>query len=350
MKRGGADPSAMASSPPPPPATAFKKGEKRDFRYPSEKCAARQLRLAFPDEDAETVEELAHLVSARRHTIEEAVDFLQDQERSRKAAASNSPNAVARARSGANARGLAGAARDGGREEDARGGGGRRGTSAGRSNAPPASALRPHWDGSASRPPSILVSHPTKPAPARANAPVHHFGGGTTTQQSSTGHGDLSARANALVEDGERRCHPATPSPILSPAPSPHSGTASPPSSSASAAGEAATAVLFTTTMTGDRRVRDHCRQIGTLLYLKRVQYDSVNLADDPVLQRRLREMYAASTGQHVRPPIPAFFVGEHFIGGYEALQEMEDDGVLMETLYRRGYPRPLSEAPRAQE
>ncbi|AAZ13323.1 hypothetical protein, conserved [Trypanosoma brucei brucei TREU927] len=95
---------------------------------------------------------------------------------------------------------------------------------------------------------------------------------------------------------------------------------------------------LFFTSMTGDRRIRDHCRRAETLLYLKRITYEPVNVADSPTLQRNLREMYAACTGKRGAPPLPALFVGTSYVGNYEEMQEMEDDGTLMDTLEHLGY------------
>ncbi|CAD2212718.1 glutamic acid-rich region [Angomonas deanei] len=48
--------------------------------YPSEKKALRLLTLACPDADPELREELAYLVSARRRTIDDAVQFLHDKD------------------------------------------------------------------------------------------------------------------------------------------------------------------------------------------------------------------------------------------------------------------------------
>ncbi|RNF03401.1 hypothetical protein TraAM80_05764 [Trypanosoma rangeli] len=87
VKHGRAELSAMAL---PLPIAELKKNGKLDFRYPSGKRAWRQLRLAFPGEDAALVEELGVLVLAPRYSIEKAVEFLSNQEHSRKAAATNS--------------------------------------------------------------------------------------------------------------------------------------------------------------------------------------------------------------------------------------------------------------------
>nr|CCD16031.1 unnamed protein product [Trypanosoma congolense IL3000] len=98
------------------------------------------------------------------------------------------------------------------------------------------------------------------------------------------------------------------------------------------------TVKLFHTTMTGDRRIRAHCRQADTLLYLKRIRYEPVNVADSPLMQQRLRELYRTSTGRKTPPPLPALFVGSNYVGNYEEMQDMEDDGILMDTLKRLGY------------
>ncbi|EKF26038.1 hypothetical protein MOQ_010285 [Trypanosoma cruzi marinkellei] len=166
----------------------------------------------------------------------------------------------------------------------------------------------------------------------RVNVPVQQRANDDRTQLSETQDANLHAGilAKGTTQSSRNYSHASTPLPSAM-----NTRTTN---STSTTTKHAAKAVLFVTTMTSDRRIRDHCRQIENLLYLKRIQYVSMNVADDPVTQRRLREMYAASTGRNVIPPTPAFFVGEHFIGDYEALQELEDDGNLMETLSQCGY------------
>ncbi|PBJ67943.1 hypothetical protein BCY84_22770 [Trypanosoma cruzi cruzi] len=339
MRSAGVDSSVTAStvsaarttttttSQPLPPTKILRDRGIIDFRYPSEKRAARQLQLAFPDADAQLVAELALLVSARRRTIEDALDLLQRREESGKNAPSKFIQRIpaVRVEEGAGDEGR------GGQKGERDGNGGRPSCAEIPNNVPAKGRGAPH-EKSAENTAVVVPAVPK--TTTRANAPAQRRASGST-QPSETRSGGLNA--GTLAKDAAQS--------------SQNSSHASPPLSSATTtrttnhtsatARHAAKAVLFVTTMTGDRRVRDHCRQIETLLYLKRIQYVSMNVADDPFTQRRLREMYAASTGRNVMPPTPAFFIGEHFIGDYEVLQELEDDGKLMETLCQCGYRTP---------
>ncbi|KAF8301281.1 putative SH3-binding, glutamic acid-rich protein [Trypanosoma cruzi] len=337
MRSAGVDSSATAStvsaarttttttSQPLPPTKVLRDRGIIDFRYPSEKRAARQLQLAFPDADAQLVAELALLVSARRQTIEDALDLLQRREESGKNAPSKFIQRIPAVRVEEGKPKQSWSYKKVGETPEKNDGVQKSG------EVPPNGRGAPH-ETSAEKTAVVVPAVPK--TTTRANAPTQRRASGST-QPSETRSGGLNA--GTLAKDSAQSSH--------------NSSHASPPLSSATTtrttnhtsatARHTAKAVLFVTTMTCDRRVRDHCRQIETLLYLKRIQYVSVNVADDPFTQRRLREMYAASTGRNVMPPTPAFFIGDHFIGDYEVLQELEDDGKLMETLCQCGYRTP---------
>ncbi|KEG07419.1 hypothetical protein DQ04_09871020 [Trypanosoma grayi] len=289
MQNVHATPSAAST----PHNDACRKSNTKGITYPNEQRAARQLKLAFPDADAEVVQELAFLVAARRHTIQNAVTILTNMELANNGgvagninstANNNSKNNINNENNNARSNNIAHSGTDNAHHHN-----NGKVPSTAAAGVPPAQRASP---------PNAVKTH------------VEHRAGGDNAHPPST-----SAK------------HPQ---------PTPHQRTAVRRNSDMAKTGAKAT--LFTTTMTGDRRVRDHCRQIETLLYLKRIQYETVNVADDALKQRSLREMYAASSGRTGAPPTPALFVGDHFLGNYEMLQEMEDDGVLMEKMRQLGY------------
>ena len=111
-------------------------------------------------------------------------------------------------------------------------------------------------------------------------------------------------------------------------------------------------AVLYVTSMTASRQVRYHCRLMQNLLYLRRVQYTELDVADNPFLQRHLLRLTGTGTGakgtEH-QLPLPLLFIGEQFVGGYEACQALEEEDRLLETMVSKGFvyvPAPLSKPP----
>jgi glutaredoxin 3 len=64
------------------------------------------------------------------------------------------------------------------------------------------------------------------------------------------------------------------------------------------------------------------CRRAKALLQSKGVAFDDVDLSHDHDLRARLSEQTGWRT-------VPMIFVGDHFIGGYEDLLELEADGEL---------------------
>ena len=53
---------------------------------------------------------------------------------------------------------------------------------------------------------------------------------------------------------------------------------------------------LFTTSMTGSRRVRDHDRRLKTLMYCLNIPFEEIDLADNKFIQQRLAEMVLGAT------------------------------------------------------
>jgi hypothetical protein len=122
---------------------------------------------------------------------------------------------------------------------------------------------------------------------------------------------------------------------------------------SSSAAAEALSdkeVILYVTSMTANRQVRTECRLLHQLLYIKRVTFTELDVADNPFLQKYLSKLVVAASSSssstpHATPSasssianLPLLFVGEKFVGNLEACQALEDDGMLMVTLASLGY------------
>ncbi|KPA77883.1 hypothetical protein ABB37_06675 [Leptomonas pyrrhocoris] len=95
--------------------------------------------------------------------------------------------------------------------------------------------------------------------------------------------------------------------------------------------------LFFTTSMTGDRKVRDHCRLMENMLYLKLIPHHTIDVADSEFFQRRVRRMYTHSTQKRVMPDMPLLFVDDKLIGDFTAVQELEDAGELDAKLLEAG-------------
>lgn len=108
--------------------------------------------------------------------------------------------------------------------------------------------------------------------------------------------------------------------------------------------------ILYVTSMTANRLVRTHCRLLHQLLYIKKVDFTELDVADNPFLQKFLGRIVSASpqallqsggggvVSQAQGTNLPLLFVGEQFVGNYEHCQRLEDDGVLMAALASHGY------------
>jgi hypothetical protein len=95
--------------------------------------------------------------------------------------------------------------------------------------------------------------------------------------------------------------------------------------------------IFFTTSMTGNRQVRDHCRQLENLLHMKLIPHHTIDVADSEFFQRRVRKMYTHATLKRVVPEMPLLFVDDKLIGDFTAVQDLEDAGQLDEKLLEAG-------------
>ena len=67
------------------------------------------------------------------------------------------------------------------------------------------------------------------------------------------------------------------------------------------------------------------CQRAKLLLKSKHVAFDEIDVSDDA-----LRDELVARTAWRT---VPQIFIGEVFIGGYDELQGLDDDGLLDEML-----------------
>lgn len=95
--------------------------------------------------------------------------------------------------------------------------------------------------------------------------------------------------------------------------------------------------LFFRTSMTGDRAVRDRCRQMENMLFLKLIPHHTVDVADSAFFQQRLRRLYASNTGKQSTPSPPMLFVDKKLIGDFPTVQELEDCGELDTKLLESG-------------
>lgn len=95
--------------------------------------------------------------------------------------------------------------------------------------------------------------------------------------------------------------------------------------------------LFFMTSMTGDRQVRDHCRQMENLLYLKLIPHNTIDVADSEFFLRRVRRMYTHATQKRATPEMPLLFVDDKLIGDFTTVQELEDAGELDAALLDAG-------------
>ncbi|CAM37715.1 conserved hypothetical protein [Leishmania braziliensis MHOM/BR/75/M2904] len=87
--------------------------------------------------------------------------------------------------------------------------------------------------------------------------------------------------------------------------------------------------LFFTTSMTGERAVRDHCRLMQNLLFIKLIPHHTIDIADSEFFQRRVRRLCSDATGTHHMPGMPLLFVDTTLIGDLVTVQELEDCGEL---------------------
>tara|TARA_B100000508_G_C11425586_1_gene260640 strand:- start:354 stop:635 length:282 start_codon:yes stop_codon:yes gene_type:complete len=70
-----------------------------------------------------------------------------------------------------------------------------------------------------------------------------------------------------------------------------------------------------------------YCVQAKQLLTQKKVQFEEVHVDQDP---KKLGEMLAKSNGQRT---VPQIFIGDHHVGGFTDLRELDQQGRLDELL-----------------
>ncbi|CAJ1987667.1 hypothetical protein conserved [Leishmania donovani] len=87
--------------------------------------------------------------------------------------------------------------------------------------------------------------------------------------------------------------------------------------------------LLFMTSMTGERAVRDRCRLMENLLFIKLIPHHTIDIADSEFFHRRVRRLYTSATNKHNMPEMPLLFVDTKLIGDFVTVQELEDCGEL---------------------
>ncbi|KAG5508948.1 hypothetical protein GH5_06165 [Leishmania sp. Ghana 2012 LV757] len=87
--------------------------------------------------------------------------------------------------------------------------------------------------------------------------------------------------------------------------------------------------LFFTTSMTGERAVRDRCRLMENLLFVKLIPHHTMDIADSEFFHRRVRRLYRSATKRESMPQMPLLFVDTKLIGDYVTVQELEDSGEL---------------------
>lgn len=87
--------------------------------------------------------------------------------------------------------------------------------------------------------------------------------------------------------------------------------------------------LFFMTSMTGERAVRDRCRLMQNLLFIKLIPHHTIDIADSEFFHRRVRRLYTGATTKHNMPEMPLLFVDTTLIGDFVTVQELEDCGEL---------------------
>jgi glutaredoxin-related protein len=86
--------------------------------------------------------------------------------------------------------------------------------------------------------------------------------------------------------------------------------------------------ILYTTTITASREVRDHCRGLERVLYMHKLQYHAMDVAENGFMRKQLIEQCG---GEDLG--LPLLFVGSKFIGTYAQVQHMVDEGKFLDAL-----------------
>eukprot|EP01062_Namystynia_karyoxenos_P006666 TRINITY_DN12336_c0_g1_i1.p1 TRINITY_DN12336_c0_g1~~TRINITY_DN12336_c0_g1_i1.p1 ORF type:complete len:220 (+),score=81.89 TRINITY_DN12336_c0_g1_i1:80-661(+) len=106
----------------------------------------------------------------------------------------------------------------------------------------------------------------------------------------------------------------------------------------------ARTVMVYSTSQTGDRTVRGHCKSLRLCLDALRIPYEEVDIAENKWLRKKLTD---AAGGQDV---LPLCFVGvgpdAEFVGTWPQISDIVDEGKIFDHLEERGY-RHKGERPR---
>eukprot|EP00667_Euglena_gracilis_P019741 EG_transcript_21213 len=89
--------------------------------------------------------------------------------------------------------------------------------------------------------------------------------------------------------------------------------------------------LLFTTYIGAIRKEADDCRRLRLLFDILRLQYVEVDVTELQFLRKKLAQLSGTTA-------LPQAFVGNRFLGEYDALQRLEDEGQLRAHLAKEGY------------
>jgi hypothetical protein len=94
--------------------------------------------------------------------------------------------------------------------------------------------------------------------------------------------------------------------------------------------------VVYGTTQTASREIRDACRGMDRALHLAKVRYHMMDVSENEFMRKQL----VAKCGGTDRG-LPLLFVGEKFVGDYATVLKLVDDRALASTLECSGYVAP---------
>eukprot|EP00755_Sulcionema_specki_P020020 Sspe_Gene.70913::Locus_41911_Transcript_2_3_Confidence_0.500_Length_1028::g.70913::m.70913 len=95
---------------------------------------------------------------------------------------------------------------------------------------------------------------------------------------------------------------------------------------------------VYHTSQTADRRTRDNCYRLALMLDALGIPYENFDICENKWLRKTLSRMAGVDE-------LPLVFYGplpdSTFVGTYETLMELNDDGRLFSTLRSLGYKHP---------
>lgn len=102
--------------------------------------------------------------------------------------------------------------------------------------------------------------------------------------------------------------------------------------------------VLYTTSITTERQVRDHVRGMERMLFLHRVPYHPFDVAENRFMRRQLVDMVGGED-----KGLPLLFVGDTFIGTFPEVEDLVDEERFIDVLEAAGYRHAGTKAPLAK-